>query len=204
MKKSVRIISLLIVIVIGMSILSTGALAAGSTGWRQNAYGEWYYLSSGSLAFGWKKISGSWYYFDDSGIMLSDGLYELSDGNYYYFLSSGRMATGWRQVPFSDGSVEWLYFNSDGSLFLDGWKKLGGYWYYFEDGFYYHGGLAVIDSREYYFQDNGHMYTGWIHFYDDYGSWVGWAYFQSSGARIQSGSGYIGGRYYSFSDGFML
>lgn len=44
--------------------------------------------SDGTMATGWRSIAGSWYYFDDSGVMKANCW--MGD---YYFLSNGAMAT---------------------------------------------------------------------------------------------------------------
>ena len=168
------------------------------TGWRK-IDGDWLYFASNGAAVedGWKKINGRWYYFYGSPMVT--GLWEI-DGDFYYFDENGVMQTGW--VQFSDGS--WGYFASSGAAVKEGWRKINGSWYYFENYGYYFGGSAVIDGEEYYFRDNGRMVTGWVHFFDVTGDYIGWAYYYSNGARVQNGRVRIDGTYYTFENGWMV
>ena len=65
---------------------------------------------------GWQKIGGNWYFFMDSGAMVT-GWYEDKDENnhstWYWFDEKGVMATGWKEIKgqwemFSDNGA-WLY-----------------------------------------------------------------------------------------------
>ena len=51
----------------------------------QNKY---YIKSDGSCTTGWKKISGKWYYFESSGVMLANTSKRIG-GKTYHFNSSG-------------------------------------------------------------------------------------------------------------------
>ena len=66
-----------------------------SAGWIQTA-GRWSYTENSVLATGWKKIGGSWYYFNGSGIMQT-GWKKLS-GVWYYLKPRGAMQTGWAKI----------------------------------------------------------------------------------------------------------
>ena len=178
----------------------SGALYTGWKSFVDNGTTYWaYFTSNGAVMDGWKKINGSWYYFED-GYIYTDGVYDIN-GSYYYFNSSGAMKTGWQKVEI-EGDWLWLYFTSSGAAKKDGWVKSGNYWYYFEDYGYYYGGSATIGSYEYYFDGSGHMITGWVHFKNDAGNYVGWAYYLSSGHRVQSGSVKLSGKTYYFSNGW--
>ena len=184
------------------------------TGWKELSFTDddgdtfkyWaYFTSNGAVQNAWKKIGGSWYYFD--GIyMLADGFYKFGDLEYYYFLPSGAMKTGWQKLPFQqeDGSTvyEWAYFTSNGTMKINGWQKDGGYWYYFEGAEYIAGRGKSINGKQYYFDQSGHMVTGWLHVRDDAGYYVGWQYYLSSGERVENDSVTINGKTYFFSDGW--
>ena len=212
MKKTTRLVSVLLVVILCLSVLPVSALAAGSSGWKQDDYGNWQYYSNGyPIADQWKKSGGSWYYFDDYGIMVSGGLYQIDD-TWYCFKDSGALLTGWKQFFMGSESI-WMYFTSNGMV--TGWKKIGGSWYFFEDGSndlplgvmyqsdtYGSYASAIINNEEFAFKSSGAMVTGWVHYTDDYGNYLGWAYYTSSGARAQSGYMVRNGRTYYFSDGW--
>ena len=178
-------------------------------------YVTWYYFnSSGAQVFGWQKISGKWYYFDeedDSGYMYSDTWMDYN-GNTYYFDASGAMKTGWLKEAWSDeegySGVEWFYFNSSGAQVF-GWQKISNKWYYFDPDEY--GCMTTdwleINGKWYYFDASGAMKTGWVK--ETY-SWDGetytdWYYLNSSGVQV-FGWQKISGKWYYFpeySDGAM-
>lgn len=275
MKKSIRILSAVLVLVLCLSVLPMGALAADADGWQKqsdgtwlyfkngNPYtgwvksggywyyldpimvtdsfylidGDWYYFnSSGKMATGWKwiteyyidddgneipfsywayflssgaqvtdswkKINGAWYYFNEYGQMLSDGLYQFGSNLYYYFKPSGAMVTGWQKIPVEDGGTEWFYFLPSGAMKLGGWQQVGSTWYYFMNGYYYRDGLYEIENSTgkyyYYFTASGAMYTGWKYLDG------AWRYFTSSNGMVRSDSLKIGGKYYAFKDYAMV
>ena len=87
--------------------------AAGQ--WVQDAKGWWYRRADGSwpksqwIELGWNGVN-SWYYFNESGYMVTGW---KEDGGYTYYLNpvsdgtSGQMFTGWHQID----SI-WYYFNT--------------------------------------------------------------------------------------------
>ncbi len=124
----------------------------------------WMYLEeSGLPAYGWKKLSGNWYYFctpemreesdrQPKGTALV-GWWKL-DGSWYYFGSSCAMATGWQKI---DGT--WYYLKGSGAM-ATGWQKIGGSWYYMN-------GSGVMQANKwvgnYYVTSSGAMATNtWI------------------------------------------
>lgn len=132
---------------------------------------EWYYYENNEkIADCWKQLGGYWYYFksngacaldefyevegkmyrfDKRGKMLSNTLYEDSDGNNYWFNISGRMANSewinldenWymfnkqgimlKNTWYKDdnGSTYWL--DKDGKMSSDKWEKIDNIWYRF-------------------------------------------------------------------------
>ena len=82
--------------------------------WVQDAKGWWYRRADGSwpksqwIELGWNGVN-SWYYFNESGYMVTGW---REDGGYTYYLNSvsdgtrGQMLTGWHQID----SI-WYYFN---------------------------------------------------------------------------------------------
>lgn len=86
------------------------------TGWQNNDKGYWYVRSNGSYPKDkFEKIDGTWYYFDESGYMLSDKWKKRPDGTWYYFDKSGEMASDWKKI-----NGKWYYFNRDGAM-VTGW-----------------------------------------------------------------------------------
>ena len=95
------------------------------TGWQNNDKGYWYVRSNGSYPKDkFEKIDGTWYYFDESGYMLSDKWKKRPDGTWYYFDKSGEMASDWKKI-----NGKWYYFNRDGAM-ATGWIKYYDNWYY--------------------------------------------------------------------------
>lgn len=94
-------------------------------GWKKNDTGYWYVHSNGSYPKEqFEKIDGTWYYFDESGYMLSDKWKKRPDGAWYYFDKSGEMASDWKKI-----NGKWYYFNRDGAM-VTGWVKYYDNWYY--------------------------------------------------------------------------
>lgn len=96
-------------------------------GWKKNATGYWYVREDGSYPKDqFEKIDGTWYYFDESGYMLSDKWKKRPDGTWYYFDKSGEMATDWNKI-----NEKWYYFSRDGAM-VTGWVKYYDKWYYLD------------------------------------------------------------------------
>ena len=207
-----------------------GTYGALKTGWYkdeytypdedgiEHTYCDWYYFTTSGLATGWKKIGGSWYYFDEEGgWMYSGGICEVGgywdeetdewvSGTYYCFSDSGALKTGWVKFPWSwtdeeTGEVysgtDWYYFGSDGAA-AEGWKKIDGVWYYFDDGWmcteYW---VETADGESWYYLDeNGHMVTGW--YYNEYDEC--WYYFFSDGVQAEGQWLKLGGVWYYFTE----
>ena len=142
--------------------------------------GNRYYNGDGSFASGWKKIGGSWYYFDPAtGLMVTNKWIGSDKGGWYFLQNNGTMAVStWVGDYYVNKNGKWIpnYGKS-----VEGWKHNGkGYWY-----------------------DNGvgGWYTGWH--YVDAGpdnAPAGWYYFNASGYMMRNT--WIGG-YYVGNDGLM-
>ena len=206
MKRTTRILSFLLVLVLCLSVLPLSAAAAGPSGWTKGDQGEWYYYQNGLPVSGWKKISNVWYYFDPgNNCAMVIGKHEI-DGKLYAFNSKGAMQTGWWYIGFEDeipSRQGYGYFTSNGGV-ENGWKKIDGKWYYFDNFLVYTGGLREIDGKLYYFNKNskgGSLYTGWLEL--QYDGETFWAYFTSNGA-VEEGWKKIGGVWYYFYDFAMV
>ena len=88
---------------------------------------------------------------------------------------------------------DWQYQLPDGSFLEKKWLCDGGCWYYFDSDGWNVTGLRRIDSRYYYFREDGVMATGWI-YNDDEDVWY---YAEESGA-LKRGWHYAGGAWYWF------
>ena len=114
----------------------TLTLANNATSGWQSAFGDWFYLENGKPVQGaWRQLGGSWYYFNYDGSMRMGLLAQSSkDGTKTYALSKdGVLSTGgWTEM----GENYWAYTDQNGEV-LTGWQQIGGYWYYFDDGWTY-------------------------------------------------------------------
>ena len=78
--------------------------------------GKIYIDANGDKAVGWTLIDGSYYYFNEKGIMQS-GFLDL-DGERYYLDSDGKMHTG--RLDLGDKSY---YFDENGHIIRDAWME---------------------------------------------------------------------------------
>ena len=199
---------------------SSGALCGA--GWQSTKYNyngkdytNWYYTNAdGTIVTGWKKISGTWYYFNWA--MLYGDLYMI-DGKWEYFkpngawvatgsstawrrsgdnmkyYENGKAVTGWKKI-----GDEYFYFDSIGNL-KTGWIKSSGKWYYCNASMYY-SSVVHIDGKTYIFDNSGAMIssTGWYkrtHTYDGR-SYINWYYVESGGALAEGWKTISGKKYY--------
>ncbi len=132
---------------------------------------------------GWYMDNGTWVYLDSSGYRITNEWKKGADGLWRYLNSSGEMAIDcWcdddyyvdsNGIMLSDswlyttpdfdryGDSYWFYFASNGKLVKDCWKKIDGRQYLFDsDGIMQTG---WTDDHVYYLGDenDGSMKTGW-------------------------------------------
>ena len=86
----------------------------------------------------------------------------------------------------------WWYKHADGSYTTNGWEKINGVWYHFDNSGWMQTGW-VKDGSWYYLDGSGAMKTGWL---KDNGSWY---YLQSSGA-MKTGWFTVSGSWYYLQD----
>lgn len=149
-----------------------GIMVTGFVSLNNQTY--YFAVPYGAMATGWKDIDGSTYYFDQDGKMRT-GVTEIS--GHWYYLEDGRMQRGWQD--FDDG---WNYFNNQGQMVF-GFQTIDGNTYHFdEDGVMADNEFVEVGPYSYYFDDAGHMKTGWLkqsgfwYFFDQDGRMaVGWA-----------------------------
>ena len=88
----------------------------------------------------------------------------------------------------------WWFKHSDGSYTTNGWEKINGVWYRFDNSGWMQTGW-VKDGSWYYLDGSGAMKTGWL---KDNGSWY---YLQDSGAMKTGWMKVSGKWYYAYSSG---
>lgn len=125
-------------------------------GWKKNETGWWYEYADGTYPKEqFKEIDGVWYYFDNSGYMLSNQWKKHTDGYWYWFKNSGEMVTGWQTI-----GAKKYYFKETGEM-KTGWLKEDDKWYYLDS---VNGDLVTnsfVKGRDgsYYVGDDGVMVT---------------------------------------------
>lgn len=176
-------------------------------GWQKENE-TWYYIENGSPVTGWKQIQGSWYYLDPADGSMKTGFFQDSSGTLYYTDAAGRMLSGngWKQIR-----GNWYWVQPSGAI-ARGWKQNRGTWYYLTDsGAMYTGWICL--NRTWYCLDptSGAMQTGW---YQIHGTWYysngsgamqtgwlaqsgSWYYLNPNGAAL-TGWQVIGGTWYYF------
>ena len=120
--------------------------------WRKDAIGWWYKDGGWYPKSRWLKIDGDWYYFDETGYMVTDqyvdGWWVGADGRYDPDHKSGT----W--IRTRDG----VQYESDGQIVRDQWMNIDGYDYYFdESGYMKTNELMVVIPQDqvYCFDENG-------------------------------------------------
>ena len=167
-----------------------------ASGWMETGWAahdnKWYYFNtSGVMQTGWLKLGGSWYYLDpDKGYMYADTAFSLND-HIYGFNTDGTMYTGWCYIPTGN---YWLYFDNNGAV--NGWKSIGGKWYYFNTFKMVANRSLTIKGVEYYFLSSGALAEGWV---NRNGTW----YYYSGGIKHTGWLSLNGAWYYLASDGKM-
>lgn len=182
---------------------------AATNRWVRSGNRWWYCHRDGSYTKDdWEAINGVWYYFDQSGWMVT-GWLKKPEGWYYLNPSTGAMATGWASI-----NGEWYFFNSAGRM-VTGWLSRSSGWYYLSDsgamvtgwlkkpeGWYYLNpstgamatGWANVNGKWYFLNSAGRMVTGWL------SRPSGWYYLSDSGA-MATGWQYIRNAWYYLEEG---
>ena len=160
----------------------------------------WYYVGNDGYAVqnGWKNIDGAYYYFNDARIeknVVIEGCYLNKNGVW-------DTKKGWKHYKNSIEDI-WYYVDQSGKALNDGWEKVDGEYYYFDDGNYsmYNGEMLkhmVVD--DYYINKSGILDTseGWK--YDGYN----WYYVGDKETVYKDGWKVINGKYYHFGYGGAL
>ena len=157
---------------------------AATNRWVRSGNRWWYCHRDGSYTKDdWEAINGVWYYFDQSGWMVT-GWLKKPEGWYYLNPSTGAMATGWASI-----NGKWYFFNSAGRM-VTGWLSRSSGWYYLSDsGAMVTGWLKKPEGWYYLNPSTGAMATGWANVN---GKW----YFLNSAGRMVTGWLKIGSTWY--------
>ena len=185
---------------------------------------------AGNIEEGYTGWDDSHTHYYEDGVLVKDGLHwvydeEAGDDDLYYFdENSGELRTGFIDVeveyedPEGGTYTETNTYYGDpakGGAMATGWKWINGAWYYFCTGeednpFFgyavmYYDGLFPINTKTFYFDENGRMFTGWIEEYNEYtdeetGEVYNWTstYYANASGEIQYEWQYIGGYWYYF------
>ncbi len=107
--------------------------------------------------------NGDIYYYVN-GAKVAAGLIEW-EGNYYYFASDLKAVKNAKHFVFADKSnglkpAGWYWFNSDGTMFLDGILEENGTKYYYKDGKKNYAGLIEIEGSYYYVKSDCSLVCG--------------------------------------------
>ena len=112
----------------------------------------------------WVQLNGAWYYLKD-GVALTNTLEEIG-GSYYYFNESGKMVSS-QTFDYNDKKY---YADSDGVVAMkkNTWAQTdnGQTIYYKEDGSLVHNTTFTIDNKLYSFTYEGYLQRGTVSVYD--------------------------------------
>ena len=165
----------------------SGALAESSWVKLEN---KWYYATEeGKVTRNkWASISGDWYRFDETGIMLSKTIY-----NDYLLQTSGAMAEkSWVKMD-----EKWHYATESGKIIRNKWGKINGSWYRFDET-----GIMLSKTiyNDYLLQTSGAMAEkNWVIMDEK------WYYATDSGKVVRNKWEKINSSWYLFDkDGVML
>ncbi len=126
--------------IFALSLAGISPLSSYAAGWSQTSSG-WVYLDDNQnrITNAWRRgADNRWRYLDSQGNMAMNA---WVDDNQYYVDGQGLIVTGWKQ--FTTGrTTYWAYFQDNGKIVQSDWKKVG--------------------DKSYYFNDEGHMLTGWV------------------------------------------
>lgn len=115
-------------------------------------------------------------------------------GNQYFIDDDGNFVTGWKKVD-----NRWYYFDKKTYAACHEWAYIGEDWFYFNDDGVMQTGWIHYNDHEFYLNTSGRMVTEWFKI-DGY-----WYYFSPSSGRMQTDWRLIKGKwYYLDSTGRML
>lgn len=134
-------------------------------------------------------------------------LIKNSTGKYNHYLFNGdgsliEHKAGWALLRITDdygySRTNYYYFNTDNTIRVENWFKSGNNWYYLlSDGTMADQGVHYINNKNYAFDKNGVLLTGWS---QPYGYYSGWFYSNANGEGYSNQWLKINGVYYYFDD----
>lgn len=152
--------------------------------------GWYYYGADGAVCTGVTEIDGKTYYFDYSGVALTDRV--ADDGKYLYYFGADGMAE--EKTELKDGWVKFrnkYYYVQNGEILKSQWLELSGKKYYLkENGEMASGEGWYVENQLYYFKEDGSLRTGWIRNFSD-----GWTYYDKTGT-MKTGLFEVDGKLY--------
>ena len=179
-----------------LPIFAMGLLLASPTniyaeGWSKSG-SDWVYLdkNNSKITDTWKKgADDKWRYLNSSGVMATN---QWVDNDTYYVDEQGLIVEGWKQL-IDEGKSYWAYFQSGGKAVKEAWKKIGDKQYYFDENGKMLTGWILDDS--YYTKEDGSMATGWMKLVPpnteergngpNASSNAKWFYFQNTGKKFK-------------------
>lgn len=106
----------------------TASSEGRSADWRKDDKGWWIVTGDNTYARNeWKRVDGSWYFFDETGYMATDWR-KLGEDWYWLNPADGRMAA--EEWIFDQN--HWYYLGTGGTL-KTGWLEYRGNWYYLSE-----------------------------------------------------------------------
>lgn len=141
-----------------------------------DAHGNESFFDVSFQTYGWAKVDGKWYYYDELGNVIK-GWLNVGDDWFYLHPVTGVMQTGWidykgkkyymnlygfMQTGFVNVDGKTYYFNHpDGDLrTVEGWFALEGKWHYLNKDGSLVKGWKYAGGKHYYFDNNGKMLEG--------------------------------------------
>ena len=112
-------------------------------------------INDNAMKYGWQYIDGYYYYFDETGKMVT-GLQEIN-GRKYYFENDGKRITGFKKI----GEEMYFFSRINDNAMKYGWQYIDGYYYYFDGTGKMLTGKIKIDGFEYTFDNDGKLKGGW-------------------------------------------
>ena len=170
------------------------AVELSKNGWNL-VDGNYLYVKDGQVLTDCvEKIGDAYYYFDYSGVMLSDTTFGLpnTEGEYRVHADGSLYISQWYQI-----NGYWEYYDETG-LRKTGWLSLGNTWYYLNEYGWMVTGWQIVDGTWYFFDGSGAMVVGWVNLNGT------WYYLSGSGAMVTGWLDLNGTWYYMGADGAML
>ncbi|MGN8817448.1 N-acetylmuramoyl-L-alanine amidase family protein [Oribacterium sp. HCP28S3_H8] len=160
-----------------------GNAAAGTNGSGNAGNGS---SQNTSTLVGWYQSGNTWYFRYPNGQPIV-GQWLSWKGKWYHFNTQGQMETGWYKNAYG----RWFYLDPHNGDMKTGWRLIDNTWYYFNptkdanEGSMFQSMMADINGKTYYFDDKGHMKTGWAGIKDASGI-EQYYYFKSDGQMARS------------------